>query len=102
MRSRCGVIRNPRPRKLSASSVGLLTGGILQRAAFLLQLVLGNNPWHLGGTMSGAIRGLAEIVLMVKDMSPALHFCRDVRGLEVISTASMQGPKFLRVGAAGP
>jgi catechol 2,3-dioxygenase len=50
--------------------------------------------------MATVIRGLAEIVLMVQDMPAALHFYRDVLGMEVISPAQMQGPKFLRAGPA--
>jgi catechol 2,3-dioxygenase-like lactoylglutathione lyase family enzyme len=52
--------------------------------------------------MASAVRGLAEVVLMVKDVSAALHFYKDVLGMEVISPPGMQGPVFLRVGPAGP
>ena len=53
--------------------------------------------------MTGAIRGLAEIVLMVKDLETSLQFYRDVLGLETISPPAMQGVTFLRAGppAAG-
>jgi len=50
--------------------------------------------------MATAIRGLAEVVLMVQDMAAALHFYQDALGMEVISPPQMQGPKFLRVGPA--
>jgi catechol 2,3-dioxygenase len=50
--------------------------------------------------MATAIRGLAEVVLMVQDMPSALRFYRDVLGMEIISPDQMQGPKFLRVGPA--
>jgi catechol 2,3-dioxygenase-like lactoylglutathione lyase family enzyme len=51
--------------------------------------------------MSG-VAGLAEIVLWVRDMDSALHFYRDVFGLEVISPPEVPN-KFLRAGpgAAG-
>jgi catechol 2,3-dioxygenase-like lactoylglutathione lyase family enzyme len=52
--------------------------------------------------MASAVRGLAEIVLMVKDVPASLQFYNDVLGLETISPASMQGPRFLRVGPAVP
>jgi catechol 2,3-dioxygenase-like lactoylglutathione lyase family enzyme len=52
--------------------------------------------------MASAVRGLAEVVLMVKDVPASLHFYKDVLGLETISPAGMQGPTFLRVGPAGP
>src|SRR5215216_1312682 len=48
--------------------------------------------------MATAIRGLAEVVLMVQDVAAAVHFYQDVLGMEVISPPQMQGPKFLRVG----
>jgi catechol 2,3-dioxygenase len=51
--------------------------------------------------MASAVRGLAEVVLMVKDVPAALHFYKDVLGLETISPPGMQGPTFLRVGPAG-
>jgi catechol 2,3-dioxygenase len=44
-----------------------------------------------------AIRGLAEIVLMVDDVGQSVAFYRDVLGLTVISP-DLQGPVFLRVG----
>ena len=49
--------------------------------------------------MSG-VAGLAEIVLWVRDMDKALHFYRDLFGLEVISPAAMPN-KFLRAGSGG-
>lgn len=45
-----------------------------------------------------AVRGLAEIVLMVADVQRSLHFYRDVLGLSVISPPEMKGPVFLQVG----
>jgi catechol 2,3-dioxygenase len=48
--------------------------------------------------MTSALRGLAEVVLMVKDVPAAVHFYRDVLGMETISPPGMQGPVFLRVG----
>jgi len=48
--------------------------------------------------MASAVRALAEIVLMVRDLEESLRFYRDVLGLEVISPAQMQGPRFLRIG----
>ena len=44
-----------------------------------------------------AIRGLAEIVLMVADVGRSIGFYRDILGLTVISP-DLQGPVFLRVG----
>lgn len=44
-----------------------------------------------------AIRGLAEIVLMVDDVERSVQFYRDVLGLTVISP-DLRGPVFLRVG----
>ena len=44
-----------------------------------------------------AVAGLAEIVLWVKDMEAALHFYRDLFGLEVISPPEFPN-KFLRAG----
>jgi catechol 2,3-dioxygenase-like lactoylglutathione lyase family enzyme len=51
--------------------------------------------------MSG-VAGLAEIVLWVRDIEAALHFYRDMFGLEIISPPGFPN-KFLRVGegAAG-
>jgi len=43
------------------------------------------------------VAGLAEIVLWVHDMDPALHFYRDLFGLEVISPPELPN-KFLRAG----
>ena len=47
--------------------------------------------------MSGPVAGLAEIVLWVRDMDAALHFYRDLFGLEVISPPELPN-KFLRAG----
>jgi catechol 2,3-dioxygenase-like lactoylglutathione lyase family enzyme len=47
--------------------------------------------------MSGVVAGLAEIVLWVRDMERALHFYRDLFGLEVISPAELPN-KFLKAG----
>ncbi len=44
-----------------------------------------------------AVAGLAEIVLWVRDMDRALHFYRDLFGLEVISPPELPN-KFLRAG----
>lgn len=46
------------------------------------------------------VAGLAEIVLWVSDMEAALHFYRDVLGLEVISPPGLPN-KFLRAGEGG-
>jgi catechol 2,3-dioxygenase-like lactoylglutathione lyase family enzyme len=48
------------------------------------------------------VAGLAEVVLWVRDMDAALHFYRDIFGLEVISPDALPN-KFLRAGggAAG-
>jgi catechol 2,3-dioxygenase-like lactoylglutathione lyase family enzyme len=43
------------------------------------------------------VAGLAEIVLWVRDMNAALHFYRDLFGLEVMSPAELP-IKFLRAG----
>ena len=51
--------------------------------------------------MTSAVRGLAEIVLMVRDVPESLRFYQDVLGLEVISPSEMKGPRFLRAGPAG-
>lgn len=51
--------------------------------------------------MSRAVAGLAEIVLWVRDMEAALHFYRDLFGLEVISPPELPN-KFLEAGAGGP
>ena len=50
--------------------------------------------------MSRAVAGLAEIVLWVRDMDAALHFYRDLFGLDVISPPELAN-KFLRAGAGG-
>ena len=47
--------------------------------------------------MRPVVAGLAEIVLWVRDMDPALHFYRDLFGLEVISPPELPN-KFLRAG----
>ena len=47
--------------------------------------------------MSPTVAGLAEIVLWVRDMPAALHFYRDLFGLEVISPPELPN-KFLRAG----
>ena len=47
--------------------------------------------------MSRRVAGLAEIVLWVRDMDAALHFYRDLFGLEVISPTELSN-KFLRAG----
>jgi catechol-2,3-dioxygenase len=44
-----------------------------------------------------AIRGLAEVVLMVKDVDRSAEFYRDVLGLTVISP-DLHGPVFLQIG----
>jgi catechol 2,3-dioxygenase-like lactoylglutathione lyase family enzyme len=43
------------------------------------------------------VAGLAEVVLWVRDMEKALHFYRDLFGLEVISKAEIPN-KFLKAG----
>ena len=45
-----------------------------------------------------AIRGVAEIVLNVRDQAASLRFYRDVLGLRVISPPDLPGPVFLRAG----
>ncbi|HEX9096477.1 MAG TPA: VOC family protein [Candidatus Dormibacteraeota bacterium] len=47
--------------------------------------------------MKRPVAGLAEIVLWVRDMDAALHFYRDLFGLEVISPPALPN-KFLRAG----
>ncbi|MEA2641367.1 MAG: hypothetical protein QOF51_2761, partial [Chloroflexota bacterium] len=49
-----------------------------------------------------AVRGLAEIVLIVGDVDRSLQFYRDVLGLTVISPAAMKGPVFLQAGQPAP
>jgi glyoxylase I family protein len=44
-----------------------------------------------------SVAGLAEVVLWVRDMEAALHFYRDLLGLEVISPPQIPN-KFLRAG----
>jgi catechol 2,3-dioxygenase-like lactoylglutathione lyase family enzyme len=46
--------------------------------------------------MSG-VAGLAEVVLWVRDIDAALHFYRDMFGLEIISPPELPN-KFLRAG----
>jgi catechol 2,3-dioxygenase-like lactoylglutathione lyase family enzyme len=46
------------------------------------------------------VAGLAEIVLWVRDMDAALHFYRDLFGLEIISPPELPN-KFLRAGEGG-
>ena len=46
------------------------------------------------------VAGLAEIVLWVWDMDAALHFYRDLFGLQVISPPELPN-KFLRAGEGG-
>jgi catechol 2,3-dioxygenase-like lactoylglutathione lyase family enzyme len=46
----------------------------------------------------GALRGLAEVVLVVQDMAASLHFYCDVLGLELLSPTDFAGPKFLQGG----
>lgn len=47
------------------------------------------------------ISGLAEIVLLVRDMEESVHFYRDVLGMTLISPPELKGV-FLRVGDSGP
>lgn len=47
--------------------------------------------------MTRKVAGLAEIVLWVRNMEAALHFYRDLFGLEIISPAELPN-KFLRAG----
>ena len=49
---------------------------------------------------SGAVLGLAEIVLWVRDMDRALAFYRDLLGLTVISPPELPN-RFLRAGGQG-
>jgi catechol 2,3-dioxygenase-like lactoylglutathione lyase family enzyme len=44
------------------------------------------------------IRGIAEIVLHVRDREASVGFYRDLLGLEVISPADFEGPLFLKAG----
>jgi catechol 2,3-dioxygenase-like lactoylglutathione lyase family enzyme len=47
--------------------------------------------------LSGPVAGLAEIVLWTRNMEAALHFYRDLFGLELISPPELPN-KFLRAG----
>lgn len=47
--------------------------------------------------MTRAVAGLAEVVLWVSDMARALHFYRDLFGLELISPPELPN-KFLKAG----
>jgi len=47
--------------------------------------------------LSRVVAGLAEVVLWVRDMDRALHFYRDVFGLELISPPDLPN-KFLKAG----
>ena len=47
--------------------------------------------------MTRIVAGLAEVVLWVRDMDRALHFYRDVFGLELISPPELPN-KFLKAG----
>jgi Predicted ring-cleavage extradiol dioxygenase len=47
--------------------------------------------------LSRVVAGLAEVVLWVRDMDRALHFYRDIFGLELISPPALPN-KFLRAG----
>lgn len=47
--------------------------------------------------MSRVVAGLAEVVLWVRNMDRALHFYRDIFGLELISPPALPN-KFLRAG----
>ena len=47
--------------------------------------------------MTRSVAGLAEVVLWVRDMEMALHFYRDLFGLEVISPPELPN-KFLKAG----
>ena len=46
------------------------------------------------------IRGLAEVVLSVRDLEQSLHFYRDILGMKVISPPDLRGAVFLQVGEA--
>jgi len=50
--------------------------------------------------LTSPVAGLAEIVLWVRDMDGALHFYRNLFGLEVISPPELPN-KFLRAGSGG-
>src|SRR5947209_4973256 len=51
-------------------------------------------PGHVG-----AVKNLAEVVLVVDDMDRSMRFYRDVLGLEVFSPPQLP-TKFLRIGAS--
>ena len=44
------------------------------------------------------LHGLAEVVLMVRDVERSLTFYRDVLGLRVISPPELKGAVFLQIG----
>lgn len=46
------------------------------------------------------VRGLAEVVLNVRDMAASLGFYRDLLGLEQISPPERKSPVFLRAGSS--
>lgn len=48
-----------------------------------------------------AIRGLAEVVLSVRDLEKSVRFYRDVLGLPIISPAGSRGAVFFGVGDTG-
>ena len=50
--------------------------------------------------MSGAVAGLAEVVLWVRDMDRALRFYQDLFGLQLISPPEVPN-KFLKAGEGG-
>jgi catechol 2,3-dioxygenase len=55
---------------------------------------------HPGATTMAAIRGLAEVVLLVRDLDKSLAFYRDILGLTVISPPEMKPAAFLEVGTS--
>ena len=44
------------------------------------------------------IRGLAEVVLMVRDLQASIAFYRDLLGLAIVSPEGFKGPVFLQAG----
>ncbi len=46
------------------------------------------------------LRGLAEVVLSVRDLDKSLRFYQDALGLQVISPPALKGAVFLQVGGA--